>query len=130
MRRRKNEKTDAYINRYKLQPTFYQEYRKATNNYSRSDNFTYGVMASLKSLGWEGEYWDWESNDDRIVEIIKNLSKRNLEVIQFMRKSMKFQIRYEQPINQGDLMKKVHECVGNIAEIKFSTKNTIWIRFK
>jgi hypothetical protein len=130
MRRRKNETTSAYINRYKLQPTFYQEYLKATNNYSRSDNFTYGVMASLKSLGWEAEYWNWEPKDNHIVEIIKNLGDRDLEVIQFIRKSMKFQIRYKQPISQGDLMMKVHICVGDIAEIKFSTVNTIWIRFK
>ncbi len=130
MRRRKNETTESYIKRYKLQPVFYKEYLNASNNNPRDNNFTYGVMSALKSRGWELERWEWEANDDRIVEIIKDLSEANLEVTQFIRKSMKFQIRYEQPINQGDLMKKVHECVGNIAEIKFSTKNTIWIRFK
>lgn len=130
MRRRKNETTLAYIERYKLQPVYYKEYREASNGHKVSDTFTYGVSASLKSRGWEGEYWEWKPNDDRIVEIIKNLDEHNLEVIQFIRKSMKFQIHYKQPISQGDLMKEVHSCVGDIAEIKFSTLNTIWIRFK
>ena len=130
MRRRKNETTDNYIARYKLQPVYYKEYREASKEHAVSDTFTYGVAASLKSRGWEGQYWEWKPVDDKIVEIIQSLSNKDFKVTQFVRKSMKFQIRYEDTFNQGQLMARVHECVGDIAEIKFSTKNTFWIRFK
>lgn len=129
MRRRKNESTSDYADRYQKQPIFYKEYKDTIAKRPGDFHWSWDVRTALKSRGWEGEEREWSQRDDMILKIIRSLGSVNIDVIWFVPKHMKFQLRHDIQ-NQIELLATIVSAVGDIAEIKFSTSNTVWIRFK